>query len=67
MNCNIGKTDRLLRVALGVVLEIVGVVTSGSQGIIIGVVGLVPLGTGLMGNCPAYTLFGINTCKHHQM
>ncbi|MBT3365974.1 MAG: DUF2892 domain-containing protein [Nitrospina sp.] len=67
MNCNIGKTDRLLRVALGVVLVIVGVVTSGSQGIIIGVVGLVPLGTGLMGNCPAYTLFGINTCKHHQM
>ena len=67
MNCSIGKTDRLLRVALGVVLVIVGVVTSGSQGIIIGVVGLVPLGTGLMGNCPAYTLFGINTCKHHQM
>ena len=67
MNCNIGKTDRLLRVALGVVLVIVGVVTSGSQGIIIGVVGLVPLGTGLMGYCPAYTLFGINTCKHHQM
>ena len=67
MTCNIGKTDRLLRVALGVVLVIVGVVTSGSQGIIIGVVGLVPLGTGLMGNCPAYTLFGINTCKHHQM
>ena len=67
MNCNIGKTDRLLRVALGVVLVIVGVVTSGSQGIIIGVVGLVPLATGLMGNCPAYTLFGINTCKHHQM
>jgi len=24
--------------------------------------GIVPLATGLMGWCPAYTLFGMNTC-----
>ncbi|MBT3921905.1 MAG: DUF2892 domain-containing protein [Nitrospina sp.] len=67
MTCNIGKADRILRVALGVVLVITGIVTSGSPGVIMGIVGLIPLGTGLMGNCPAYTLFGINTCKPHHM
>ncbi|PIE06393.1 MAG: hypothetical protein CSA74_12730, partial [Rhodobacterales bacterium] len=25
--------------------------------------GIVPLLTGLLGSCPLYTLFGINTCK----
>jgi len=27
-----------------------------------GWIGLVPLATGLIGWCPAYTLLGINTC-----
>jgi predicted PurR-regulated permease PerM len=67
MTCNIGKTERALRVTLGIVLVIIGIVTSGTQGVIVGVVGFIPLGTGLVGNCPAYTLFGINTCKPHEM
>jgi hypothetical protein len=28
-----------------------------------GWVGVVPLATGLLGWCPAYRLFGINTCR----
>ena len=28
-----------------------------------GYIGIVPLATGLMGWCPAYTLFGIKTCS----
>jgi hypothetical protein len=27
-----------------------------------GYIGIVPLATGLMGWCPAYTLLGMNTC-----
>jgi cadmium resistance protein CadD (predicted permease) len=27
-----------------------------------GYVGLIPIATGLVGYCPAYSLFGINTC-----
>jgi hypothetical protein len=27
-----------------------------------GLVGLVPITTGLLGSCPAYTLFGFSTC-----
>ncbi len=26
-------------------------------------IGIVPLATGLIGSCPAYTLFGISTCQ----
>jgi len=28
-----------------------------------GLTGIVPLATGLTGNCPAYTLIGANTCR----
>jgi hypothetical protein len=28
-----------------------------------GYIGVVPLVTGLVGSCPAYTLLGISTCK----
>jgi hypothetical protein len=28
-----------------------------------GWVGIVPLGTGIAGWCPAYSLFGIRTCR----
>lgn len=27
-----------------------------------GLLGLIPLATGLIGSCPIYTLFGISTC-----
>ncbi|MBT6854054.1 MAG: DUF2892 domain-containing protein [Nitrospina sp.] len=63
MTCNIGKTDRALRVAFGIILIVVGVVIAGTQGMTLGIIGLIPLGTGLVGNCPAYSLFGINNCK----
>ena len=29
----------------------------------LGWIGIIPLATGLIGSCPLYTLFGINTCK----
>lgn len=56
---NVGTIDRVLRVgggALLVVLALIG--TIGWWGFI----GMVPLATGLMGSCPAYTLLGIRTC-----
>ena len=63
MTCNTGKIDRILRVVLGTTLIIIGVVVSGTTGIILGGIGLILLGTGLVGNCPAYTLLKINTCN----
>ena len=31
-----------------------------------GYIGVVPLLTGVVGNCPAYTLFGVSTCSHNE-
>jgi len=56
--------ERIARVALGVVLLIVGFgVMSGTAGLIVGIVGLVPLLTGLSGWCPLYSVFGFRTNK----
>ena len=63
MTCNLGKTDRILRVISGALLIGVAFYLAGNVGIILGVVGSIPLLTGLAGYCPAYTLFKINTCK----
>ncbi len=56
---NEGKIDRSLRVALG--LALISLVFVGPQ-TAWGWVGLVPLITGLIGNCPVYSLLGLNTC-----
>jgi len=58
---NLGTLDRTLRVILGVVLISYGLFTMGTLGIVLAVVGLVPLATGLMGSCPLYTVCKINT------
>ena len=57
---NVGSVDRGLRVVAGIVL--LGMVFYGPQ-TAWGWIGLVPLITGLVGNCPAYSLFGLSTCK----
>lgn len=51
--------ERALRVAAG--LAILALVFVGPQ-TLWGLLGLVPLATGLLGSCPLYTLFGISTC-----
>ncbi len=56
---NEGNVDRALRVVLG--LGLLSLVFFGPQ-TPWGWVGLVPLVTGLVGTCPIYSFFGINTC-----
>jgi hypothetical protein len=63
MFCNIGSADRILRITLGLSLVGCGFFVAGTTGIVMGVVGLIPLATGSLGNCPAYRLFKINTCQ----
>ena len=55
---NIGKLDRGLRIAAGLVL--IGLAASGAVGAW-GYVGVVPLLTGLVGWCPLYRLLGVQT------
>jgi hypothetical protein len=60
MHCNIGRTDRILRVTIGIILiglaayEVIGPW---------GWIGILPLITGVMGVCSAYSVLGINTLK----
>ncbi|MBN9423066.1 MAG: hypothetical protein BGO63_02855 [Candidatus Accumulibacter sp. 66-26] len=59
MKNNVGGIDKILRVVAGIVLIALAATN------VIGVwgwIGVVPLLTGLVGWCPAYTLFGMNSC-----
>ena len=56
---NEGTVDRVLRVVVGLVL--ISLVFVGPQ-TAWGWIGLLPLVTGAIGSCPAYSVFGINTC-----
>ena len=59
MTRNIGTIDRALRAIVGIVL--ISLVFVGPQ-TPWGWLGLVPLGTALLGWCPPYAMFGISTC-----
>lgn len=59
MPANVGTLDRLLRIVVG--LGLLSLVFIGPQ-TPWGLIGLIPLGTALIGFCPAYALFGIRTC-----
>lgn len=60
MKANEGSIDRIIRVIAGLVL--IAIVFVGPQ-TPWGWIGVVPLITGLIGWCPAYSLFGVNTCR----
>jgi len=54
--------ERVVRVVLG--LALFGLLAVGpvpGWGLV-GLVGIVPLLTGIVGSCPIYTLFGLSTC-----
>jgi uncharacterized membrane protein YuzA (DUF378 family) len=60
MLTNESSIDRALRIVLGIValsLVLIGPKTNW------GLLGLVPLLTGVVGFCPLYRLLGVNTCS----
>lgn len=60
MNLNVGILDRTLRIFGGLAvlsLAFVGPQTPWAY------VAIVPVVTGFLGHCPAYTLFGFDTCS----
>jgi hypothetical protein len=54
---NIGETERLARVFVGSLLIGWGIFFGSQLGITMFVIGIIPLTTGLVGNCPLYTIF----------
>lgn len=57
MQCNMGKTDRVVRAVVGLALIVLGMIFNSWWG----AVGLIPLVTAAIGWCPAYLPFGIST------
>lgn len=57
---NVGQTDKIVRLVLGVVLLAMIFVVEGNARWL-GLIGIVPIVTALAGYCPAYTLLGVKT------
>jgi hypothetical protein len=60
MKCNAGTVDRSIRVIAG--LALIALAATGTVGAW-GYIGIVPLLTGIVGFCPAYTMLGMSTCS----
>ena len=61
MRTNEGLVDRVIRVTLGVaLLSLLAIGPAPGWGLI-GLIGLIPVITGLVGYCPTYTLLRIDT------
>lgn len=56
---NVGSIDRALRIIVG--LALLSLVFVGPK-TLWGLVGIIPLATGLLKTCPAYSILGVNTC-----
>lgn len=61
MKANVGGIDKVLRIVVGLALLSIIFLVEG-PGRWWGLVGIVPLGTGLINFCPLYAIFGFNTC-----
>jgi hypothetical protein len=61
MKANVGGSDRIVRIVVGLVLLAALAVLDGSVRWL-GLIGIVPLLTGIFGYCPLYLLFGFSSC-----
>ncbi len=59
MECNVGTTEKVIRIAVGILILLAGLAFRNWWGII----GLAPLITGATGYCPVSKVLGVNTCK----
>jgi predicted PurR-regulated permease PerM len=65
MSGNEASWDRIVRVILGIVLIYLGFSSAieGGLGVFIGIIGFIPLITGIVGWCPIYAIFKTGTKK----
>lgn len=59
MQLNVGKTDGRIRVILGILIVVLGFIFKSWWGII----GLIPIVTGMLGWCPLYAILDISSKK----
>ena len=66
MRENIGTRDRVMRIVIGVALVSTLFWVEGSIRWF-GLIGLIPDGTALFGNCPLYTVLGLTTSAEEEI
>lgn len=68
MMCNLGMTERVIRIGIGVILlALAGLAELPTWGTIVAlVVALIAIVTGTVGFCPAWKLLGIDTRESKQ-
>ena len=59
MKCNVGKTDKIIRIIVGLVIIVIGFYFKSWWG----AVGVIPIFTAAIGWCPVYLPFGISSSK----
>ncbi len=65
MKQNVGGTDRVIRMILGLALLSLYFLSTGTLHWV-GLVGVIPLLTGAVGSCPLYSMLGFSTCAMKQ-
>lgn len=61
MKANVGRLDRIVRIAIGLVLLLLIVLLPGPERWW-GLLGVIPLATASLSFCPLYSLLGISSC-----
>ncbi len=59
MKCNMGMTDRIIRIVIGCIIMAIGLYFNSYWGLL----GFIPFLTGITGFCPLYIPFKITTKK----
>ncbi|MGC9344463.1 MAG: YgaP family membrane protein [Bacteroidales bacterium] len=58
MKKNVGKTDRAIRILLGVIITAAGLYFQSWWGLL----AIVPFATAFAGSCPLYSILGLSSC-----
>ena len=64
MKCNVGKTDKVIRVILGLILLAVAIFIPANTTVsfVLYILAAIALVTGFIRFCPLYQVLGINSC-----
>lgn len=62
LKCNVGKTDKIIRIVIGVAIIGAGFIFKSW----LGVIGMIPILTAVFGRCGLYYPFNIDTTKNDQ-
>lgn len=62
MSKNVGTIDRAIRIVIGLGLLWYALLAPATGYNWVGWIGVIPIITALVGNCPLYSILGISTC-----